>query len=93
MLGSAEGTIYSNTVQMMVNVVDWSLEDQSLLSIRSRGHFNRTLPPLLEEEQLVWEYLNYGMALLGIGVVFLVHRGRKRRADRMYAGWLAGGAS
>jgi ABC-2 type transport system permease protein len=93
MLGSAEGTIYNNTVQMMVNVVDWSLEDQSLLSIRSRGHFNRTLPPLLDEEQLVWEYLNYGLALLGIGVVFLVHRGRKRRAERMYAGWLAGGAS
>lgn len=93
MLGSAEGTIYTNTVQMMVNVVDWSLEDQSLLSIRSRGHFNRTLPPLVDEEQLFWEYLNYGLALLGIGVVFLVHRGRKRRSDRMYASWLAGGAS
>ncbi|NIP14735.1 MAG: ABC transporter permease subunit [Pseudomonadales bacterium] len=93
MLGSAEGTIYTNTVQMMVNVVDWSLEDQSLLSIRSRGHFNRTLPPLLDEEQLVWEYLNYALALLGIGVVFAIHRGRKRKADRTYAGWLAGGGS
>ncbi|MDH3643162.1 MAG: Gldg family protein, partial [Gammaproteobacteria bacterium] len=93
MVGSADGTIYSNTVQMMANVVDWSLEDQSLLSIRSRGHFNRTLPPLASSEQAVWEYLNYGLGFLGIGVVFLIHRRRVASASRTYAGWLEGGAS
>ncbi len=93
MVGSAEGTIYSNTVQMMANVVDWSLEDQSLLDIRSRGHFNRTLPPMESAEQALWEYLNYGLAFLGIGVVFLVYRRRMAKARRTYAGWLQGGAS
>jgi ABC-2 type transport system permease protein len=93
MVGSAEGIIYGNTVQMMANVVDWSLEDQSLLGIRSRGHFNRTLPPMESAEQAGWEYLNYGLAVFGIGVVFFVHRRRRVSADRSYAAWVAGGAS
>lgn len=88
MVGSAEGTLYGNSVQMMANVVDWSLEEQSLLQIRSRGHFNRTLPPLEEGEQAFWESLNYGLAILGIGVVIFVYRRRMVAARRMYAGWL-----
>ena len=44
--------------------MDWSLEDAGLLSIRSRGNFNRTLPTLEHGTQLFWEYLNYGLALL-----------------------------
>ncbi|MFP6817635.1 MAG: Gldg family protein, partial [Pseudomonadales bacterium] len=93
MVGSADGTIYSNTVQMMANVVDWSLEDQSLLDIRSRGHFNRTLPPMESSEQALWEYLNYVLALIGVGVVFAIYRWLMAGARRTYAGWLAGGAS
>ncbi len=46
MIGSAEGTVYGNSLQLIANAVDWSLEDRGLLAIRSRGHFNRTLPPL-----------------------------------------------
>ena len=48
MIGSAEGTVYGNSLQLIANAVDWSLEDPTLLAIRSRGHFNRTLPPLEE---------------------------------------------
>jgi ABC-2 type transport system permease protein len=93
MVGSAEGVVYSNTVQMMANVVDWSLEDQSLLGIRSRGHFNRTLPPMDNAEQALWEYLNYLLAVLGIAAVFLVYRRRMASTRRIYAGWLEGDAS
>ena len=90
MLGSADGTIYGNSVQLMVNVADWSLEDQTLLGIRARGNFNRTLPPLEEDQQALIEYLNYGFALAGIGVVFALQRRRAAKARQTYGGWLAG---
>ena len=93
MVGSADGTVYGNSAQMMVNVIDWSLEDQGLLTIRSRGNFNRTLPPLESEEQALWEYANYGFALLGVGLVALVYRRRMRRLGAAYGDWLAGGAA
>jgi ABC-2 type transport system permease protein len=91
-IGSAEGTVYGNSLQLVANAVDWSLEDRELLGIRSRGHFNRTLPPLAEGEQALLEYLNYGVALLGVLVVFLVYRTRERVRVERFRGWLAKGA-
>lgn len=88
MMSAADGTLYSNTIQLLANVVDWSLEDRSLLSIRSRGHFNRTLEPMEPAAQANAEYLNYGLAALGIFVVALVTRLRRRSRERKYAGWL-----
>jgi ABC-2 type transport system permease protein len=92
-IGSAEGVIYSNTTQLMASIVDWTLEDRSLLSIRARGHFNRTLPPLEEGQQLMLEVINYVLALVGLGIVFLVHRRRLTRLRARYHGWLEGGAA
>jgi len=101
MVGSAEGIIYTNSVQMMANVVDWTVEDRSLLAIRARGHFNRTLPPMQFElfgstlsnaaSQAVVEYLNYAFAVIGIFVVFLIHRRRMTSLRTEYSAWLAGG--
>lgn len=79
MLGSAQQTEYVNTVQMVANAVDWSLEDEGLLSIRSRGHFNRTLPPMEQSAQMFWEYINYALAVLAIILVALWEK-RKRAA-------------
>lgn len=90
MMSAADGTLYSNTVQLLANVVDWSLEDRSLLSIRSRGHFNRTLDPMESAEQAKAEYLNYGLAALGIFLVAVITRLRRRSRERKYAGWLSG---
>jgi ABC-2 type transport system permease protein len=90
MIGSAEGGLYGNSLQLIANVVDFSLEDQALLSIRSRGHFNRTLPPLGSGDQLFWEYFNYVAALLGMVVVFVIYRQHAGRRRRVYQTWLAG---
>lgn len=68
-------TRYMNPVQLVENAVDWSLEDRDLLAIRGRAHFSRTLPPLHRTAQLFWEYLNYGLALLGLFLVWLIRRG------------------
>ena len=86
MIGAAGGTMYANPLELMANIVDWSVEDESLLGIRSRGHFNRTLPPMREEEQRVWEYANYLFAIVGMALVFGVsHRRRtaRRQAYRL----------
>ncbi|MEZ5557381.1 MAG: Gldg family protein [Pseudomonadales bacterium] len=88
LLGSAGGTLYGNSVQLMANVVDWSLEDRTLLDIRSRGNFNRTLPPLDDGTEMSLEYLNYGLALLGVALVFAWHRRRVGVDRRRYQGWL-----
>ena len=89
MMSAADGTLYSATVQLLANTVDWSLEDRSLLSIRSRGHFNRTLPPMEPAAQARAEYLNYGLAALGVFFVAMFYRFRKRGREKRYAGWLA----
>ena len=89
MVGSADGTMYTNPLQLMVNVVDWALEDQNLIGIRARGHFNRTLPPMAESEQAWLEYLNYGLALLGIVLVYLVFRQRQRARTALQATWFS----
>ena len=86
--GMAAGTEYLNSLQLMANAVDWSLEDRGLLAIRARGHFNRTLPTLEQGEQALWEYVNYGLALAALGVVALLRQlwqRRRRRAFLEYA--------
>ena len=50
--------------------MDWALEDRALLSIRSRAHFARTLVPMTREQKAFWEYLNYGIVLLGLALIY-----------------------
>ena len=92
MIGSADGTVYTGSLQLMANIVDWSVEDQSLLGIRSRGQFNRTLPPLAENQQRVWEYANYAAALVGLAVVYGVSRRRRQARRQAFEAQLGGTA-
>jgi ABC-2 type transport system permease protein len=75
------GTLYTRPVEFVQNAIDWSLEDRGLLAIRSRAQFARTLAPMERNEQLFWEYLNYGLALLGLVAVWFWRR-RVRRTER-----------
>ncbi|MGH8552037.1 MAG: Gldg family protein, partial [Methylococcales bacterium] len=88
---SANGTLYSNSMDLVGNVVDWSLEDRGLLSIRGRGHFSRTLHPVGGQAQSFWEYLNYGFALIGLLLVYFAYRYSRRLAQRHYRDVLAKG--
>jgi ABC-2 type transport system permease protein len=89
MLGAVSGGAYINNLQLAVNTVDWSLEEEGLLGIRARGHFNRTLAPMETGVQEFWEYLNYGLALLGLGILWLVLHTLNRRRQVRYQQWLA----
>jgi len=68
------GTQYTRQLEMIQNAVDWSLQDEGLLAIRSRASFARTLMPMQHDDQLFWEYLNYALALLGLGIVWFWRR-------------------
>ncbi|MFZ0469499.1 MAG: ABC transporter permease, partial [Thiogranum sp.] len=83
---------YTNSVQLVENAIDWSLEDRGLLALRGRAHFNRTLRPLSQQAQVFWEYLNYGLAVLGLVFVWLLHRRRDVRRRAHYQTILQGGA-
>jgi ABC-2 type transport system permease protein len=61
-------------VQLMANAVDWSLEDRGLLSIRGRSHFSRPLLPMTKDMQLLFEYVNYGLAMFGLIVIWLIKK-------------------
>jgi len=73
------GTRYIKGQQFVQNIVDWSLEDPGLLSIRSRDRFATTLAPMSRRSEEFWEYLNYGLALGGLVLIWLLSRRRRRR--------------
>jgi ABC-type uncharacterized transport system. len=85
LLSTATANEYLNSVQLIANAIDWSLEDTALMSIRSRGHFNRTLPPMAREAQEVWEYANYVLAALAVGLIAYVQRRAKARREEAYS--------
>lgn len=86
--GTASGTAYTNPIQLMVNMVDWSVEDLVLLSIRNRSHFNRTLPPMERVQQQRWEYLSYMLTGVGVLIVFLFNMQQGWIRQNRQSAWL-----
>jgi ABC-2 type transport system permease protein len=70
---------YLNNLQFMQNAVDWSVEDDDLLTIRSRGTYARLLKNLEKNQQSFWEGLNYALVLLALVVIGGVWTLRRRR--------------
>lgn len=84
MQSAANNSEYLNTMQLLNNAIDWSLEDAGLLSIRARGHFNRTLPPMNHDTQLIYEYLNYGSIIVLLILIAVIHRWSRRSRRNEY---------
>ena len=80
--GSANGTAYIAPFQLIANAVDVSLDDTGLLSIRSRGQFSRTLPPMDDNDRQFWETLNYVLAIIAIAALYLISRVWRKRTER-----------
>jgi len=83
------GTLYAQPLEFLQNTIDWSLEDRGLMAIRSRAQFARTLEPLERSGQLFWETLNYGLALLGLVLVWFRRRWVRRSEQLRYQSILA----
>ena len=79
--GSATGSRNLSGYQLVANVIDWALEDESLLSIRSRGKYNRTLPPMKRDTQRFWEVSNYVFVVIAIILIAVLRRVAKRRRE------------
>jgi len=79
LLSEGRGSRYTRQFAFIQNAIDWALQDEGLLSIRGRSRLARTLAPMDQTTRLFWEYLNYGMALLGLGIVWLVRRQLRQR--------------
>ena len=77
-------------LELIANTVDWALEDEGLLGIRSLAHFNRSLPPMEKEQQLFWEYLNYGLAVLALVLIAAWQRRRQAVRRKQYLATLGG---
>jgi ABC-2 type transport system permease protein len=88
-LGTATNSDYQNSLQLMANTLDFALEDEGLLSIRSRSHFNRTLPPLAQNQQMFWEYFNYALAALALGLIALWHKRRNHSRQLQFARYIS----
>jgi len=65
------------------------LEDPALLSLRGRTHLARTLDGMPVKQQEFWEYLNYGLVVIGLLLVWLWRRQSRRRDQRRYQQILA----
>ncbi len=80
---------YLHNLQLVVNAVDWAVQDRDLLSIRSRGTYAHLLRPLKEGDQSFCEALNYAWALLsvvGIGVLWSLRRRSEKPMTLVEAG-------
>lgn len=86
---TASGTQYLGPLELLMNTLDWALQDDTLLAIRSRAHFNRTLPPMERQKQALIEYTNYGLALLWLGLLAIAYWLRKLARRRHYRKSLA----
>ena len=69
---------YLFNLQFLENAVDWAVEDDDLLALRSRGTYSRLLKPLDDKEQNIWEAANYGIALIALLLVGLLWNAKNR---------------
>ncbi|MFC1707189.1 hypothetical protein ACFL59_10315 [Planctomycetota bacterium] len=78
------GTFRQN-IQFVVNLIDWSLLDEGLIKIRSRGGRDRPLKELSTGAMLAIEIVNYAIPLgLIVGFGLLRFARRKRAARRKF---------
>ena len=81
----ASGTQYLGPLELIGNTLDWALQEELLLDIRSRGHFNRTLPPMERQAQLLLELFNYGAALAWLLLLAGFHLLRSHMRRKRFA--------
>ncbi len=72
---------FLNNLGFLQNSVDWAVEDEDLLNIRSRGSQARLLMPLSHHQQTFWEWLNYAVAILAL-IVISLYGGLRRRKEK-----------
>lgn len=65
---------YLNSLKLIENAIDWSLEDKTLLSIRGKTNFSETLKPMTTNEKKFYEILNYIIASILLLLCYVLYR-------------------
>ncbi len=74
---------FLNGLEFIQNIIDWSVADEDLLTIRSRGSHTKILAPLTTGEQAFWEWLNYGVSLLALILISFYGASLRRKEKPM----------
>ncbi len=89
------GEVHRSNLQLVQNLIDWSVEDTDLLAIRSSGAFARTLRPVSEDEARAYEAGTVALSagMLGVATLLPARRRRRVRPLGVPAGKTSGAAS
>ena len=79
------GEVHRSNLQLVQNLIDWSVEDTDLLAIRSSGAFARTLRPVSEGEARAYEAGTVALTAGMLGVATILPARRRRRVRPLVA--------
>jgi len=79
-ISSQVSDAHLSNLQFMSNLADWSVQDEGLLSIRTKERYARTLTSLEPGEMIAWEAGHFGLAILAVVLIGLITLGRRGRA-------------
>ena len=77
------GDRMTSNLQFVENLLDWSVSDEDLLTIRSRGAFARTLMPMDPDDRALYEIVAYIVVLVMLGVIIAFTAGGRRRLRKL----------
>ena len=75
---------YTQPIEFIQNIVDWSVEDTSILSIRGKSQLAKTLYPLDENSQKIIEYITYFIAGLFLFFVWVIRYRVKKQQNKIF---------
>lgn len=75
---AGSGDFVANNVSLMLNLVDWMVQDESLTAIRARNVSLPALDPLQPDQRLKWQAFN----MLGGTLILLAFGGLRRLSRR-----------
>jgi len=84
LISRGQGSRYEAQHNFIRNAVDWAVGNEALLDIRGGARFARLLEPMDEPRQRFWEYLNYGLAVAGLAIVWGARRICRRKRQARY---------
>ena len=75
---------YLSNLQFVQNAIDWAVKDEGLLKLRGRTIYVRLLDPMTESRQQLWEYMNYGVMIVGLLIIGILWSLKKRAEKPRY---------
>ena len=75
---------YLSNLQFVQNAIDWAVKDEGLLKLRGRTIYVRLLDPMSDSQQQLWEFMNYGVMIIGLLIIGILWALKKRAEKPKY---------